>query len=314
MYTDLRLKIRNFIKKYKRWIIIILIAWGTVIAINSFIKNHNFKEVPSTTYEPYTPIMGGNTNINKKTEEVISNIIDQYVSYCNNEEYQEAYNLLSTDCKQNQFPTLERFKVYAKNLFSTEKVYTLQNYYNTDTNFVYRLRIFDDILATGLTGKEELEYTTDIVTLKQENGNMVLSVNGYIGKENIGKIYEDQYIKITVRSKSVTYETETYDVTFKNKTQYVIDVLDNTISNEILLKLNAGTRALKGFDNSSIILAPNEEKTYSFTFSRYFHETDMPKSLNFSSIRVLREYPPNYGENSQIVNAVDMYGVKIDFK
>lgn len=313
MYTDLRLKVRNFIRKYKKWVFIILIAFGIVIAINSFIKNHDYKEVPSTTYEPYTPIMGGNTDVDKKVAEGISNIIEQYVEYCNEKEYKKAYDLLSTDCKENEFLTLERFKEHVNNLFPTRKVYTLQNYYNTDDTYVYRLRIFDDILATGLTGVYDLEYTTEIVTLKEEKGNIVLSVNGYIGKENIGKVYEDQYIKITVESKNVTYETETYEVTLKNKTQYVIAVLDNTISNEIVLKLNTGTRSLKGFATGTIVLRPNQERNYSFNFSRYYHETDLPKGLNFANIRVLRRYPPYYDENNKIIDAVDEYGVEINF-
>ena len=313
MYTDLRLKVRNFIKKYKRWIFIILIAWGIVIAINAFIKNHDFKEVPSTTYEPYTPIMGGNKDVSKNTEQIVSHVIDEFVKYCNQYQYKSAYSLLSTDCKENLFPTLEKFKMYVNNLFPTKKAYTLQNYYNSDNCYVYRLRIFDDILATGLTGKEDLEYTTDIVTLKLENGNMVLSVNGYIGEEILGKAYEDEYIKINIEKKHVTYETETYTVKFSNKTQYLIDVLDNKISNEITLKLNVGTRALKGFSTGTIFLRPGQESTYSFDFSRYFHETDLPKALNFANIRVLREYPPQYDQTGKITNSVDSYGVEIKF-
>jgi len=313
MGTNLKLKIHNFIRKYKRWAFVILVAWGLIVAINYFIKNHDFKEVPSTTYEPYTPIMGGDTNVSKKTEESISNIIDEYVNYCNEKDYEKAYALLSTDCKENIYPTLEKFKGYVDKLFPSKKVYTIQNYYNNDENYVYRLRIFDDILATGLTGEKDLSYVTEIITLKEEKGDLVLSVNGYIGKDTLGSVYEDKYMKITVNSRERTYETETYEVTFYNRTEYRIAVIDQNPMNEVVLKLSTGKRNVKRFANSNLILAPGERKTVSFQFSRYYHETDLPLGMQFNSIQVLRSYPPVYDENGDVIDRVDRYGVELNF-
>ena len=313
MYTDFRLKLRNFIKKYKRWVIIGLIAWAIIIAINYLVKNYDFKEVPSTTYEPYTPIMGGKTDVSKNTEKAITNIIDEYFNYCNNKEYVKAYQLLSTDCRENKFPSLSSFENYVDRLFPGKRVYTIQNYYNTDQNYVYRLRIFEDILETGLTGKDDLAYNTEIITLKVENGKLVLSVNGYVGKEDINSVYEDQYIKITVESKETEYEYETYTVTFSNKTQYLVVLQDHTVASEILLKLNIGSRALKRLSNTSRVLAPRDKQTYKMTFTRYYHETDLPVGLQFASVRILKTYPPKYDENGEIMDKIDEYGVQVDF-
>ncbi len=314
MGTNLKIKIHNFIRKYKRWIFVILIAWGLVVVINYIIENHDFKETPSTTYEPHTPIMGGNTDVNERTEESISNIIDEFVKYCNEKEYEKAYALLSTDCKENVYPRIETFEEYVDRLFPTKKVYTIQNYYNSDNDYVYRLRIFDDILATGLTGEEDLSYVTEIITLKVEQGDLVLSVNGYIGKDILESVYEDKYIKITVKSREKTYETETYEVLFSNKTEYRIAVIDQNPMNEILLKLNIGKRNVKGFSNSNLILAPGESRTVYFNFSRYYHETDLPKGLEFNNIKVLRTYPPVYDENGDVVDAIDQYGIELNFE
>ena len=313
MLGNLRVKVRALIRKYKRWIFIILIAWAVVFVINYFLKNIDRKKTPSTTYKPFTPIMGGSAVRSTKKQNEITTLIDEYVKFLNDKEYEKAYELLSKQCKENMFTSLEEFTEYVRRIFSGKKTYTIQNYYNEKDIYVYRLRIFDDILATGIANENGLEYLTEIVTITEEDGFAVLSVGGYIGKENIGAVYEDQNIRVEIVSRQVMYETETYQMIVTNKSQYYVSILDDTPNSDLFLSLTNGNRTLNNF-NGIIAILPKQKKTYNLTFTRYFHETEKASEINIPSVKILRDYPAKYNENSEIIDMVSEYGIKLNVK
>ena len=51
-FVDTRLKIRQWLKKYRRIIIITLIALAIVYVVNYILKNLPEEEIPKTTYTP----------------------------------------------------------------------------------------------------------------------------------------------------------------------------------------------------------------------------------------------------------------------
>ena len=64
-----------------------------------------------------------NSNINK----VNVNIIDNFIEYCNNGNVKEAYDLLSSDCKESKYPNVDIFtNNYYNKIFETSKTYTVQ--------------------------------------------------------------------------------------------------------------------------------------------------------------------------------------------
>ena len=90
MYTDLRIKVRDFFKRNKSKILIILIIWLIVIIINFILKYYKAPQIPVTSYSPHTAIMDDST-VPKKYQDEIENLINKYIQYCNNKEYEEAY-------------------------------------------------------------------------------------------------------------------------------------------------------------------------------------------------------------------------------
>ena len=58
--------------------------------------------------------------------------IKQFVEYCNEGEYELAYNMLSEECKQEVYPSLEHFKtVYIDRIFYINRMYTLENWHSS---------------------------------------------------------------------------------------------------------------------------------------------------------------------------------------
>lgn len=235
-FLDLRLKVRNFFKKYKKLLIIIIIVWAIIIAINYFLKQLNENQKPTTTYEPNKAVMD-DSEVPKALQEPINNLIGEFVGYCNDKNYETAYSMIDADCKEISYPTIDNFKAYVDNIYTTKKIYNIQNFSNVDNNYIYNVRILDDIMATGTNGNGYLYYEEKFV-LKDTDQGLKLSIGGFIEKKDLNISTEDEYLKIEIPYKIVEYDTETYVVKITNRTQNPIVLLDDSISNEIELSLN----------------------------------------------------------------------------
>jgi len=316
MFTQIRLKLHQFYKNNKNKIIIFLLILGIIFLINQYLKHYDFQKVPSTTYEPDTPIMTtAGESVPDKISEPIHALIEQYFNYCNEKNYEKAYNMLLNDCIEEMFPDIEDFKKHIDNIFFSKRVYTIQNYYNEDEKYVYRLRIFEDILATGLTGKDELGYQTEIITVHNTDDGMKLAINGYVEKQEMNTaVYEDENMKISVAEMKKEYEKETYTVKVYNKTEYQLILADHITKNEIELKLNAETRRMKNNTNSDIMVAPGKTKQFEFEFTKYYHEADISRAILFNYIRFTDYLPVTYNEEGEAQDIIEKYTVQLNMQ
>ena len=312
-WLDFRLKVRKFFREHKRVIIIIVIIWGLIIAINYFLKGKQEPVKPITTYDPHSPVMDETDKVPDEYKEPINNLIDNYVNYCNNKEYENAYNLLSNEFKSKYCNTLDGFKSYVDELFDEKKIYNIQNYSNVDNVYVYRIRLLEDILATGTT--DGYEYKEEKIAIEKENGVLKLSLNGYIGEKQLGIIAEDEYMRINIVKKDVTYEAENYTVEITNKTGNYINLLDNTESDEVVMKVNGDTRTVKGLENGNLVVLPNSKKTIQLPFDKYFDDGANADSLVFNAIRILPEFSGDKDKAKQEKDkAVKLYSLTINLQ
>ena len=118
MSSKFILKMRDFWRKNKPKIIIALLIWLVIIVINYILKNFKQEELPKTTYEPHIAIMD-NSEVPEKLQDPIENLIDKYINYCNNKEYENAYTMISSNCRNALYPDIESFKKYIDSIFNT---------------------------------------------------------------------------------------------------------------------------------------------------------------------------------------------------
>lgn len=313
MLLNIRLKIHNFFKKYKYIIVAIVIGWALIIIINQYLKNNNLNNELKSTYKPDVPIMSSQTGLEipEKVSKNAEEIIDQYISYCNNKEYEKVYEMLDEDCKKDMFPSIDSLMEYINVAYQTKKVYTIQSYYNNGTIYVFRLRIFEDILATGLTGEEQLAFWNELVII--DTSKKGICINGYIDKETLNTAYEDDNLKITVISVKKEYERETYKIKVTNRTEYPIILAQPDISDaDILLKLDAEDRKLVNALNWNMVISARETSEYELTFNKYFHEEDTSRAIKFNNIRILKSYPAIYNEDGEIQNIINTYAIQVN--
>ena len=98
MLLDLRLKIYQFFKRHKNKIVIFLIIIGIIYLINQYLKHHDFQAIPSTTYNPDTPIMvTEGEEVPSNLKEPIYALIEEYFDACNEKDYEKAtFEILSS--------------------------------------------------------------------------------------------------------------------------------------------------------------------------------------------------------------------------
>lgn len=315
MFTDLRIKIRKFIREHKFQVVLILVIWAILIAV-SVILNNTQESTPITTYEPFTPIIDNGEKTPAKVGNKIEDIIDEYIGYCNNKEYEKAYNMISKECRESIYPTIEDFKAYVDYVFSGYRLYTIQNYSNRDNTYIYRIRIFEDIMSTGLTYSDTFKYFEEKLVFTEKDGILQMAVKDYIGSEKMDIMYEDQYVRISVTNKSMMYDTETYTIEIQNKTEYYIVVSDDIYQAEVVLQTENGSISRNiGEDWQAIYVMPRTKQSFNVSFNKFYDEAIESVEIRLGSIRILRSYS---GEDSQkqqeLENAISLYSLVLPLK
>lgn len=229
-------------------LVIFLVRALNNMAIQSNIKQNNQQyTTPQSTYKPQETIIQGE-NISKEEQEINTNIMDTFIKYCNSKNIEQAYNLLTEECKEELFNSdIENFKTqYIEKVFNTPKTYSMQSWVKSGYS-TYKVRIIEDMLSTGKVGDVIEEY----YTIVRQNGQDKLNLNSYIGREKINKQQTINDITITVISKDIYMNYETYNIKVENKT-----------NNTMLLDTKKDTKSV-------YVTGSNTTK-----YSVYMHEID----------------------------------------
>lgn len=211
------------------WIIIlILVAIIVLIQIlNNFISN---KKAIEESNKQNTVIKSSNNNINEnysvitgqEVKKEVSQVIDDFVYYCNNNEPEKAYALLSDECKKALYPTLDDFTTkYYQKLFKGNITYLYQSWITYNNKYTYKIDFIEDMLSTGKASNTSI---TDYYTIVKQNETYKLNINKFIGIENINKSTTRNNIKITVNRKRIYMDYETYEIEVENNSSGKIEL------------------------------------------------------------------------------------------
>ena len=233
--------IRHFYyqNKEKIWKVVLIIAFllGIIYFLNgqaveksnqnldtSNNSNVSYTDEQNKTYiSDKSPMTGG--TVTEKEVQKINNTISKFLQYCKNGKIEEAYNMLSKDCKENEYKTSEKFKEkYLRTRFDKDSIYEIENW-KRDT---YKITISKDLLSTGDVNSnvKQVEY----ITIVEENLEEKLNINSYIGKTEMNKETMQNEVKITAISKNVYLDYETYEFKIQNLSNKTIklDTLEKT--------------------------------------------------------------------------------------
>ena len=237
--------------------IVILIAWrlmytttnrntGREISQSPKVDTSNLNSI--TLESDKSAITGKRTTIDQSGIEVI----DKFVSFCNSGNIQEAYNLLSNECKEQMYPEIKAFQeAYFNPIFGNGKRNASIENWNGN---IYKVDFHEDALSTG---RYNVENTLqDYITIvNDKEGNKKLNINGYIGRTTYDKVATERTLEVKLLIKDSYMDYETYTFNIKNNSA------DKTLLGKV-----------EDEENVSYLVDKNELK-----YNAYVHE--IPQTL-----------------------------------
>lgn len=295
-YRNNKEKISKFVKVFG---LLILIGIALTYSIeNNSSKNENNSDV--AVYNPTKTIISGK-DIDKETYQKEENLVKIFVDYCNNKQIQEAYNLLTEECKQKMYPNIETFeKNYYNIIFNQYRECNLQSWVSSGNYNTYKVTFIEDIMSTG--NYENVEKFEDYITIVRKNGEQKINVNSYIKTEEINKNTKTEELEINVSSVDIYMDSVTYYLELKNLTEndILLDSLNN--KNVKLIGTNGAEYALDDtnlFSINLIVYKDSSNRKIELKFIKQYGSDIKGKSIEFKSlITNYEEYLKNLGKYS----------------
>lgn len=308
--SRITLWLRHLWVKYRRVILVAFIIWAIIFAINQIVKNKPKTVTLQNTYNPDTAIITDN-QASAKTQEKIKSVLENYVSKCNEKNYQEAFDLLTDDCKEFLYDdSVNRFKEYVDKTFANYKIYHYQSFSIVGNYYIYEVSLLDDIGTTGATGdyNKSIEKYTFV---KQSDGNFKIATGDFIRKVNLNnKQIEDNNMIVKMLYYYQSYNKIDYVVQIINRTDKYLDIADGTIGSEVTININGEKRNATNLSNAEVLLAPGKSDTYSLIFDKYFDDSKKASQINFNCVRLIENYDSSSLDTSQ--DAQKYYSFNID--
>jgi len=294
----IRLRIHDFIRRHKDKIKdlgqkLIMVAMGVCIATIilstlSKIDNKKADDEVANVYKPTQTIIKG-SNVSKEQFEEDSNLVNKFLEFCNNKEVEEAYNLISDECKKEKYPTLEEFKkFYYNDIFAKKRECNLQAWISESDYIVYKVRYTNSMLATGTY--DETDVYEDYITLNRKNNTEKISIGSFIDSQECNIVTEKEGIKATVIKKKIYISDEEYEMHVTNNTDKTI-LLDNLKSNTTIWLLGTSAQYAPYSNKlfvSNLTIEPGKTQRIKIRFMKNLSSTNKSKTIQFSS--VIKDY------------------------
>lgn len=208
---------------------------------NTILENNNFiseiKNETNVDLESTQSVISGQ-EVPKKQLTIHTGTIGKFFDFCNQGNTQEAYDLLTDECKEQMYNSLEVFEqAYYQDVFGGEqKIYSVENWIGN----TYKVSITENMLATG---KSNNGYSKqDYITVEEVDENYKLNINNYIRHQEINKTTDDKdnNIVVDVLCKDIYMDRVEYTikVTNNNDTAITLDGRSNVES--LYLESNRG--------------------------------------------------------------------------
>ncbi|MBB1545444.1 MAG: hypothetical protein HG454_004760 [Clostridiales bacterium] len=287
LYTNIRLIIGRYLREnmLKIIIILVLILFGT--SIYNMILNYNTEVRPIVTKDMETPVISNQKFPSRIQEEGLKKI-NQFLNYVKEDKIDLAAEMLTEDAKYYSFKNKKEAIGYIIEVYKDKK-YDIKPYAKVGNDYIYQVKVFEDILETGLTNTI-YSFTDTKMIIKNENGKIGLNIRGYIGKYKSSGFYEDNNLKVNIKGKNVWVEHEDYLLEITNRTNNYLVLKDKSNNTALAASLEVGNSNRKLIDEENIILKPLETRNILLRFPKMYFADKDATAINLDSIRVIKDY------------------------
>lgn len=296
---------RAYNQNRKTILIIILVIVAVIILLQllNYLtkKNIENKEVSNTTVENkygknYEAVTGERKE--DATYSTQTNVIKNFLDACVNGDTETAYNLISDDCKNALYPSINDFIDGYYNINFRDKKISYN--YQVWSGNTYKIEFRENILSTGMYS--DSAYKEEYYTL---DGNK-LNISGYVKKEEINEEEQKQNITITVDNLEYYRDYLVCNISVFNQTDndILLDSLENA-ENITLMDSNEVefTYYNDELDESEIKVYKGQLMQISLKFNVVYRENLDIRKINFKNIiKNYEKYQLNTLEESDITN------------
>lgn len=298
--------------RFQVWLIVIIIIFVFLMIqlFNSAYKEQRKQRqeaiadeesnVKENTYEEQANSLVSGNKVGAHLQKDFGQLIDTFLKNCINENYDEAYNALSKECKTEIFPSKEIFIAqYCEPKFTKDKDYEFQSWSNTKI-YIYLVKIYNNMLATG--EKPNSMIIQDYYTIVKEDGEYKLNISGFLGRRHRNKSKEIDGVKITADYSDVYMNYEIYSFDVKNKTEN--DILLDTVSESDSVYItdeNGFNYEAFMFEclEEDLVVKAGEEKNIKIKFSNNYNDGNEMKEIAFNKIV---KYYDSYKRNDEYID------------
>lgn len=291
------------------FIIIRLLNFGAKIQLEEEKKEaeeNKTKTSNTVSYDKQSKSIVSGGTVDQEYQDQFGKLINEFLGNCVIGNYEEAYQYLSKDCREELYPSKKMFiDQYCSEKFEGNKQYDFQSW-TSKGNYIYLVKIYENMLSTG---NANTNYIQDYYTIVKESGEYKLNISSFLGKQKYNKVQEKNGIYIELKDTSVYMDYQLYDVKIKNITENRI-MLDTRERTDQTYSVNSNGIKIEALlhenKEEDLIVDSGEEKTITIKFSNaYQYETSIDKVV-FSSIVTNYEQYRNDEENYQDYEAIEI--------
>ena len=274
--------------RYMIWIVgLVLVAIITIIQVldkfafeKNLVKANNKNVINNNSINKNYSVTNG-----QEVKDEASQIIEQFIDYCNAQELEKAYSVLSEECKEILYPTLEEFEQkYYDNIFIEKKNYVYQAWTTSSQAYTYKVDFVEDMLATGTPSKTSI---SDYYTVVKKHNDYKLNINKFVGLKEINKEQTLNKITINVTKKRIFIDYEIYEMEIKNASNEHIN-LDNLQTDETIYLEDTEGRKYYWCNNEiledDILIRRGKNKNIEIKFNKEYQPKIETQKIVFSNI------------------------------
>lgn len=278
------------LRKNKFRILIVVVAMFLISTAYTGFSNINIYINPLEGFSKKSSILGPELKFPEKVNKNGNQLIEKFFKHIDSDEIGEALKMISEENKTSAFTSVEEVIGYLRVVYKDKKR-DIRPYSSDKGAYIYQVKVFEDILATGIT-KEEFTYLDTKLVITEEDGKFKLGIKGYIKKENIDGLFEDNRSKFKLLSRKTWFEKEEYILEVTNRSEDTLVILDESTIKGLGATLEVGTDSRKAQINGSIYIRPYETSKIKITFPKLFAIDKEASKLRFDNLRFIKDYKP----------------------